>query len=247
MAEQVVIAERFKGPPGSGHGGYSCAMAAQFIAGPAEVALRRPPPLEIPLEVQTDSDGTVRLLHGDAVVAEARATELELEVPEPVGVEDAGTAALRSPLLDYHPFATCFVCGTDREPGDGVRLFAGPVEGRELYAAPWIPAQDMAGPDGVVVPEFVWSVLDCPGGNATVLFGEPRVSVLARLAARLVAPIEVGRPHLAIGWPIERDGRKDSTGSAIFTADGRLCAFGRALWVQLTDEQVASVGTTDAG
>ena len=170
---------------------------------------------------------------------------LELEVPEPVGVDQAEAAAARSPLLDNHPFASCFVCGTEREPGDGVRLFAGPVEGRRLFAAPWTPDVSLAGPDGAVLPEFVWSVLDCPGGNVIVLLGDVGVSVLARFAADELRPVRAGEPHVAIGWPISREGRKLETGSAILTDDGEVCAIAHATWVELTEEQLAAIGTTD--
>jgi hypothetical protein len=247
VSEQVVIAERFRGPPSSGHGGYSAAMAAQFVDGPAEVTLRRPPPLETPLEVRRGEGGDVELIHQGQVVAQARPVTLELEVPEPVGVQEAEAAAARSPLLDEHPFSSCFVCGTDREPGDGMRLFAGPVEGRQLFAAPWTPDVSLAGADGAVLPEFVWSVLDCPGGNVIVLLGDDvGISVLARFAAKQLRPVRADQPHVAIGWPIGRERRKLETGSAILTADGAVCALARAIWVELSEEQIAAVGTTGA-
>ena len=245
MIEQVVIAERFRGPPNSGHGGYSAAMAAQFVDGAAEVTLRRPPPLETPLEVRRGEHGDVELIHDGEVVAQARPVTSSLEVPEPVGVDQAEAAAARSPLLDNHPFASCFVCGTEREPGDGVRLFSGPVEGRRLFAAPWTPDVSLAGPDGAVLPEFVWSVLDCPGGNVIVLLGDVGVSVLARFAADELRPVRAGEPHVAIGWPISREGRRLETGSAILTDDGEVCALAHATWVELSEEQLAAIGTTD--
>jgi hypothetical protein len=242
MAE-VVISGRFRGPPNSGHGGYSCAMAAQFVDGDAEVSLRVPPPLEKALAVERE-DGRVRLLDGDAVVAEAHPVELELELPASVTVEEAEAAAERSPLLEYHPFATCFVCGTDRVEPDGVRFFPGPVEGRRLAAAPWYPDPSLADTNGVVGDEFVWSVLDCASGGAVPLLGEAGPMVLARFAASLRMPVRAGRPHVGTAWPIERDGRKLRTGAAVFTDEGRLCACALALWIELTDEQVAAVGTT---
>jgi hypothetical protein len=65
----VVIARRFNGPPGSGHGGWSAGQVGLLLDEPvAEVTLRRPPPLETPLIVQR-RDGTAALLDGDAVVA----------------------------------------------------------------------------------------------------------------------------------------------------------------------------------
>jgi hypothetical protein len=244
MADRVSIPARFKGPPASGHGGYSAALAAQFVDGQAEVVLRAPPPLETPLTVERGSDGAVRLLDGETVVAEARTAALDLELPAPVSVDEAAEAASRSPLLQYHPFGTCFVCGTEREEGDGLRLFAGPVEGRQVVAVPWTPHSSLAD-DGAVRFEFVWSVLDCPSGNAIMLIETSRPSVLARLAVDIVAPVKAGEPHVAIGWPIGRERRKLHTGSAIHTADGELCAYARALWVELRDDQVASIGTTE--
>jgi hypothetical protein len=243
VARQVSIPARFKGPPDSGQGGYSCALAARFVGGPAEVTLRLPPPLDRPLEVRREGDN-VALLDGGHVVAEARAAEVELDVPAPVDPAAARAASARSPLLEHHPFGTCFVCGTDREDEDAMRLFAGPVEDRDLYAAPWTPAVSLADGDGAVRSEFVWSVLDCPSGNVIALMDTSNPSVLARFAVEEKAAVRTAAEHVAVGWPISQDGRKLHTGAAIFTADGELCAFARALWIELTDEQVRAVGTT---
>ena len=243
MTETVSIPQRFRGPPSSGHGGYSCAMAARFVDGAAEVTLRRPPPLERELEVRREG-GSVTLVDRDEVVAQARPAELELNVPDPPSIAEAEGAAARSPLLESHPFGTCFVCGTDREPGDGLRLFAGPLRGREMFAVPWTPAADLANGDGAVRSEFVWSVLDCPSGNVVALMDAANPCVLARFAVRQDAVVQAESPHVAIGWPIAQERRKLTTGAAIFTADGELCARARALWVELTDEQLERVGTT---
>ncbi len=243
MAETVSIPQRFRGPPSSGHGGYSCALAAQFVDGAAEVTLRRPPPLEHELEVRREKDLVV-LVDDDAVVAEARRVELELDVPEPPGGDEAEEAAARSPLLESHPFGTCFVCGTERAPGDGLRLFAGPLRGRDVFAVPWTPTADLADGDGAVRSEFVWSVLDCPSGNVVALMQASNPCVLARFAVRQDDAVQAESPHVAIGWPISQEGRKLTTGAAIFTDDGNLCARARALWVELTDAQLERVGTT---
>src|SRR5215213_4316915 len=58
----VVIERRFNGPPDSGHGGYSAGRAAALVDGPAEVTLRRPPPLETPLTVRRDDGGAALCL-----------------------------------------------------------------------------------------------------------------------------------------------------------------------------------------
>jgi hypothetical protein len=235
MPEHVTIARRFNGPPNSAHGGYACGTVARYIDGPAEVSLRSPPPLERPLLVERSEAGAVRLLDGEQLVAEGRPVQFELDVPRPPSVEDASAAGERSPLHHGHAFATCFVCGPERDPGDGLHVICGPLDG-EVVADSWTPVADLAGPDGAVAPEFRWSVLDCPSGNAILLEDDPPdVMLLGRLSANLVAPVQVGRPHVAIGWLIERDGRKLHTGSALFDERGVLLAFARALWIELKD------------
>jgi hypothetical protein len=66
----------------------------------------------------------------------------------------------------------CFVCGPARAPGDGLRVICGPLDGERLVADSWTPEAELAGPDGNVAPEFVWSVLDRPSGNALLLLDD---------------------------------------------------------------------------
>lgn len=230
MPETVVIDQRFCGPADSANGGYACAMAAQWMDGPAEVTLRIPPPLGHELTVVRD-DGRVSLMDGEVLVANARAAVVDIEVPAPVSLADAERAAEHYPWRETHPYPSCFVCGPQREPGDGLCIFPGPVEGRALYAAPWTPEADLAGADGHVRPEFVWGALDCPSGLVTDLFGDVGLILLGRLAADLRAPVTAGEPHVVQAWPVSQDGRKLHTASAIFTAGGELCAVGRAVWI----------------
>src|SRR4051794_15538683 len=97
MAEQVVIERRFRGPPESGQGGFSCGIVAERIAGNcATVMLRRPPPLERELTVESGGDGA-RLLDGDTLIAEGAADELGLAIPPAVPLDTALEAS-------SHPF-----------------------------------------------------------------------------------------------------------------------------------------------
>jgi hypothetical protein len=234
MAEQVTIGSRFRGPAESGNGGYSCGVLARFLdPAPAQVTLRLPPPLERPLAVEVHESGAT-MRDGEAVVAEAeRINGISLEVPDPVGVDEATAARASSPLRVDHPFPTCFVCGPDRCDGDGLCVTCGPVDGAEVVAAPWQVDDSLPLEDGVLAPELVWSVLDCPGGIAGMLLPDVGVCVLGRLAAQIESRIEPGMTCVAIGWPIERDGRKLSAGSAIFSAQGELLALGLATWIEL--------------
>ena len=78
---ELVIARRFRGPAGSGNGGYTCGVVAAALGdGPAEVTLRLPPPLDRPLRVEPRGGG-IAVLDGDAVVAEARPAEVDVDPP----------------------------------------------------------------------------------------------------------------------------------------------------------------------
>ena len=230
-----MIPRRFNGPPDSGNGGYTCGLVAALLGdGPAEVSLRSPPPLDTELEVKRDGDSVV-LLDGDTVVADGRATELDLELPEAVGAEEAARASRAGyeQWAPSHPFPGCVVCGPDREQGDGMRIFPGRLAGSELCAAGWTPSDSIADETGHVRPECVWAALDCPTSAPVANYGEGPPMVLARLAARLDAPVEAGRPHALVSWGIERDGRKRHSASALFSEEGRPLALARALWIEL--------------
>ncbi len=235
-----MIERRFRGPPGSANGGYTCGrLAAWLDADPVVVTLRLPPPLETPLQVEReDASRSATLTDGEALVAEAEpAGGLELSVPPPVGADDADSARRDSPLHRHHPFEECFVCGPKRERGDGMLITCGPVPGREreLVAAPWEAHASLAR-DGQTIPdELVWAALDCPTGLAGMLVPDFGLSVLGRLTARILRPIEAGRTYVAIGWPLERDGRKLHSAAAILDLDGEPLAVSRATWIELRD------------
>lgn len=234
MAGQVVIANRFRGPSESANGGYACGALARFVAPrSAEVTLRLPPPLDRPLAVEANGGERATMLDGDAVVAEAKAIDgIELDVPSPPSVEEAAAARDASPMQHEHPYPQCFVCGSGREPEDGLKVTCGPL-GARLVASPWEIDESVANEDGTVGPEIVWSVLDCPGGISGMLLPDVGQSVLGRLAASLDGAVRVGMTCVAIGWPIGREGRKLQAGSALFSEDGDLLAHARATWIEL--------------
>jgi hypothetical protein len=216
---ELVIDRKFRGPTGSANGGYTCGVLASFMHGPAEVTLRLAPPLERPLEVVTE--GSLELRDGEQLVAEASPADLHLDVPDPISFEEAAAAEL--PDGDRESvFPECFVCGWKRE--DGLRIYAGPVEGRELVAATWVPAED------VISSEFVWAALDCPGAYA-VEFGQRGNPVLGRLTALVQHLPHPGERCVVIGWPLGEEGRKLYAGTAAFGEDGRMLGSARATWI----------------
>ena len=158
---------------------------------------------------------------GDALVAEAVAGDLELDLPEPIAFDEAAAAAL--PEGDKESaFPECFVCGWARN--DGLGIYAGPVEGRGLVAATWTPRPDH------VAPEFVWAALDCPGAYA-VHGGERGMPVLGRLATRVEHLPRAGEPCVVMAWPLGGAGRKLYAGTALYGEDGRVLGAARATWI----------------
>ncbi len=233
MADRVTIDARYRGPAESGNGGYSCGVLARALDPlRAEVTLRLPPPLDRPLDVET-AGGVAVMRDGDAVVAEAIGIDdFVLDVPAPVGLDQAAAARDSSPMQHDHPYPECFVCGPARGARDGLRVTCGPI-GESVVASPWRVDESILDDSGEVPPEIVWSVLDCPGGIAGMLMPDLGVSVLGRLAVRIHRPVEPGSTCVAMGWPIDREGRKFLAGSAVFSAEGDLLADARATWIEL--------------
>jgi hypothetical protein len=214
----MIIPSRFNGPPSSANGGYACGLFSEALGGGFEVTLLVPPPLDTQLDIVGDE-----LRHGDVVVARARrAAHSDEEVPEPVSLAEAEAASKRYAGFEHHAYPTCFTCGPERD--DGLRIFAGPVEGRAgVVAAPWTP-----GPG--VRAEIVWAALDCPSGWAVDEFQREGV-LLRRMAAAIHTRPEPGEAHVVIGWRVGEEGRKRFAGSAVFTGDGGLVAHSRSTWL----------------
>jgi hypothetical protein len=226
----VVIPSRFNGPPESAHGGYACGRVAALVDAPAvEVTLRRPPPLDHPL--QEHRDGPAVALHdGDEIVATARPAELAVDGPPPVGLDAAAAARERYAWHDEHPFPGCFGCGPARDPEDALCLYTGPV-GDGRFAVPWTPAP-WAGRGGVVEPVFTWAALDCP--SAAPFHGDVEGALLlGRLTLAIEGPVAVGAPHVIQSWAEGVDGRKRHSAVALYTAGGERRARGRAVWFEV--------------
>ena len=231
MTDTVTIAGRFNGPPGSGNGGYACGLVAAAIGPGAQVSLFLPPPLDVPLARQSADDGSVRLLAGDATVAEGHPGRPGAATPAPPSLAVATRAAQGFAGRDNHPFPTCYVCGPARE-ADGLRVFPGPVGDDGMLACAWLPGAEL-GQDGVVEPIYVWAALDCPSGFACIPPGSR--TVLARMTAMIEAPVHTGEAYIVTAWPIGNEGRKHRAGSAIHDAAGRRIALAEALWITLRD------------
>jgi len=231
----IVIDKRFCGPPGFGNGGYVCGRLSQFIDAPAvAVRLLLPAPLNTELEVRETKEGVV-LLDGGIVLAEARPTKFVLEPPPCPSYEEAEAASLRYRGFTKHWFPNCFVCGPNRGPGDGLQVFAGPVEGGELLACPWIPDASVASAGGSVLTEFLWAVLDCPG---SFTFPQPasEAIVLGEFQVELFGGVSAGERCVLVAWQITGHGRKHYTATALF-GESRTCrAIGLATFLTVPEQ-----------
>ena len=147
----IIIDKRYCGPPNSGNGGYVCGRLARHIRGGAEVTLRAPPPLDKQLDVVATDDGLWELRDGATVVATGRSASVELTRLEQASFDEASAAELLTPVKPHeHQLPTCFVCGPARAPGDGLRIFAGPLvrqspNASAVLAATWTPDPDGGG------------------------------------------------------------------------------------------------------
>lgn len=231
----ISIDARFNGPPSSGHGGYSAGLVGTAVGGPAEVTLLAPPPLGTALAVTTGPEGA-ELRDGDRVIATAVPSAVDVG-PAPQVPLEAVRRAMPDPdeLRRTHPFPTCFGCGPDRAPGDGLRLFAGPVAGTDgVWGAVWRP--DGAGP---VEDLWVWAALDCPSsGPAQDPTGTVPI-VLGRLAIDVRAAVPAGEDLAILSRELEHRGRRHVTAVWLVDGDGHELAAGRATWIELKPQDAA--------
>ncbi len=250
QTETIVIEERFRGPPKSGNGGYVCGAFAGLLTHgvhalpgqrAAEITLRSPIPLDLPLEVRR-GDESISIHHADTLIAEGRLVDLVLPVPPMPSFDAAHAVRDRSPAyarnasralpdrIGFHPL--CFCCGAEHE--DGLHVTAAPLPGNELVAAAWQTEPRWADDTGHIPPCFLWTALDCPGQFAFHA-GGIRTGMLGRLAARIEHPIRAGERCVVTGWRLHVEGRRHFAGTAVFDESGRLCAYAKAIWVGRRD------------
>jgi len=227
------VPARFCGPPASANGGYVCGLVADAIGRLVTVRLLRPPPLDTDMTLQPGTSGDWYVEQAGQRIAEARTASLDdLVVPAAVNFAQAAEAARLAPWSDpaQHPCPGCFVCGPLRASGDGLRLFAGPVSGRECVATGWVPDASLGAADGGVRPEFIAAALDCPGFQALQTGMKPWL--LGEFTCRVDRPVRVGEPCVIVGWKIETKGRRAIVGTALLGEDGQVSALAKGVWIE---------------
>lgn len=230
----ITVARTFHGPPDSGNGGYTCGVFAGRLGdeygwrGPIEVTLRKPPPLDVPMEVAVD-DEAAELRWREHVIATATPGALTAELDPQVAFDDALAAAPRYAGHVEHPFPSCFVCGPQVTHDDALVLLPGPLADG-VVAAAWEVQEWATG------PEFSWAALDCPTGWAIGLVGRP--AVLGRMTTEVVRAPEPGERCVVVGRRISRDGRKAFARGTLWGADGSVVARTATTWIEVDPTQI---------
>ena len=241
--QTLVIDRRFRGPPNSGNGGYTCGCLANFIDGPAEVTLRSPPPLDEALAVTVREDGTVEVRTAESgdLVGEARPVDFSPTGLPSVGLDAARQASDRTFPPEKHPLPGCFVCGPHRDPGDGLRIHVGPIDAADtdwegIVAAPWQAYDEFTDEDGLVRPEFLWAALDCPTAYAVSSGSGMRIILLGRQVVHIHTRPKRGEQCVIVAQRRAHEGRKFFADAAMFLADGSPVAECHALWIEVSPE-----------
>jgi hypothetical protein len=234
-SDSFTIDPRFCGPPRSGNGGYVCGRLASGLGSEVRVRLKAPPPIGAPLRIVPTEAGA-RLLDGETAIAEAMRGAIALAVPACPSLAEAEHARSRYLGFEEHNFPTCFVCGPQRRPGDGLCLFPGALDAESsVLAAPWTPDASLADENGRVRDEFAWAALDCPGAFTRYPLAPGVALVLGELGVRLYdgEALAAGEPCIVIAWPLADEGRRRHAGTALYRADGRLVAAAHAIWIEV--------------
>lgn len=226
----LVIAERFCGPPHSGNGGYVAGMLAKRMNKECQVTLHAPPPLNVPLRTVAAGDG-LQLRDGDRLLATARPHQLEMIIPAAPTEDQARLAQARFEGIVRHDLPGCFVCGTNRLPGDGLQIYSGPTAELGTVAAVWVPDETLGRTDGMVDIQYLWAALDCPGFFAVRPVSG--LALLGRFAAKLLEPVRSGESLIVRGWAIRHAGRKHQAGTALYRTNGTPVACAEATWISI--------------
>jgi hypothetical protein len=248
----LTIEAQFRGPPESGNGGYVAGAVAERLEAPnsadvdaaIEVTLRAPIPLDQSMTVFAPGSDQLQVVLGETLIAEARQTQLTLEVPTPPGYEAALAARDQSPSFleginpllpegrGFHPI--CFCCGTDIAADAGLHVYAAPVPGFEGVAAAWRPHESFADEAGFLPEPIIWAALDCPGQFAYLAAGI-RTGMLGRMTGRVLKPVAADQDMVVIGWCLDVERSKHFAGTALFDGSGELCAYSKQVWIGRRD------------
>jgi hypothetical protein len=241
---KIVIAQQFCGPPNSGNGGYVCGVLAKDLEGPVTSVLRARVPLDVELDLAMADGAAVMTDSGGGLIGrgDPAAASVLPDPPPPPGVEAARAAGERyvGHQAQFHPI--CFTCGVDRHEGDGLRVFPGQLDGAPAghVACLWTPDPAFADAEGLATTEVIWAALDCPGFFAWVVKEGRHGALLGTMTGEVLRRPRAGETCIVTAWPLTREGRKETAGVALFSAEGELLARGHQVWIVSAPPQAAA-------
>ncbi|MDB5425140.1 MAG: hypothetical protein JWQ29_2556, partial [Phenylobacterium sp.] len=100
-------------------------------------------------------------------------------------------------------------------------------------ACGWTPHMDFADQQGLVPTEVIWAALDCPGVFAWIAREGRHGALLGTMTGEVLRRPPAGHEYIVMAWPLEREGRKETAGVALFTMDGELLARAHQVWIMM--------------
>jgi hypothetical protein len=201
-SHELTIDPGFAGMPGVAHGGYVAGpLTVALGASGTRVRLRRPVPTGRALQIEHAAGAQIELRNRERLLAEGAAADVLVRVPDAVSAREAEAATQRFADL-AHPFPMCVCCGPDH--AGGLHVFPGPVAGRGVVAAHWVPSERLAGADGRLPRELVCAALDCAQLWALMLHSPPAMSDRSGVPDSQTVSILVGAGDRARGERLDR-------------------------------------------
>ena len=233
MSEQITVPKHYQGPTDIVNGGYLAGLLGERLAGPAEVSLRAPWPVDTAVQLDQMDDHLLVHDNGHRIASARPIASFDLDVPAVPDLGDVIVAENNYRDSSGSPVPNCFVCGVNRAPGEGLRVFAGKVADHHCAASRWTPGPELAGTDGMISDRYIWAALDCPSAWALPdEFGEN--TLLARMEAETFLPLKAGTACTVLAWQLgDVDGRKATAASALVDGQGAVIAHTRTLWIHV--------------
>ena len=214
-------------------------ILAKKLEGCVRVRINWPIPLNEELVIQTGIQDS-KLLHGETLIAQASSADqsrlqalLRPSMPPYVSFNEALEASKAYPGFESHPFPECFVCGPNREVGDGLRIFPGPHSSETFVCAPFKTYPSLFSSDKNMAVEYQWSALDCSGAYGIMNAFGPDKYVLGTIIGEIKAPIHMDEMIVAMGWAIDKAGRKARSGTALINHHGQLKSWALSTWIAI--------------
>jgi acyl-coenzyme A thioesterase PaaI-like protein len=145
---------------------------------------------------------------------------------------DFGTRARDVERINVDMDHNCFGCG--RLNAHGLQLTFYPDERGGVWSR-FVPEERFEGYTGMVHGGVISTVLD--EVMAWSLYREQIWAVTGSLSVRYRAPIRVGQETRAIGWQVDRRGRRIEMAGEIQEVGGKVLASATATFVQVPESQ----------